>query len=137
LKPTPAALSEVFNEAQSKIVWDAAAEAAGDLVRLAKNSTPQSFTDAQSKADAMTMFRRFIVKDLASKIPPRLRTKKDPTVLPKVVVTAPDAAKIKPFPKPKLPKVDPGLIPKRPRLPKFEGLGLLLLGLILLSEDDD
>ena len=136
LTASSVALQAVFNEEQSKIVWDAAAEAAADLVRLAPKASPQNFTDAQTKLDASVMFRRFIVKDLGSKIPPRL--KKQDTVLKSPAEQA--ATRIKPLPKPELPKkIPPGLVPTPPvpRLPRIGGLGWLLLAAVVLSRGDD
>jgi len=138
LTPTTESLSKVFTEAQAKIVWDAAAEAAQDMVRLAPTLTPQNFTERQTEVDAKVMLRRFLVGDLKSKIPPKL--KPPATVLPTVVVPSPLPklpGKKKPPPV-KLPKIDPGKLP-RPRLPKVKlNFGLVLfLGLLLLDEEND
>lgn len=128
LRPTKEALDGVFTEEQSAIVWAAALQAAKDMERIpsARGLTPRAFEQLQTEKDAKIMFRRFLVKDLDSKIPPPLKQllkaeRKFPPKLPKLPE---EIEKILPRPK----------IPKRPGL---GGVGWLLLAAVILWGRDD
>jgi len=105
-------------------------QAAKDMesIRKARGLTPRAFEQLQTEKDAKVMLRRFLVKDLGSKIPPPLKPElpsKAERKFPPEVPELPDKFK-KLLPKPK--------IPKRPGL---GGVGWLLLAAAIIWGRDD
>jgi len=117
---------------QSAIVWDATLEAAKDMETIpkARNLTPRDFDQRQVDADAAKMVRRFLVKDLTSKLPPL------ETDSAKVTAQERGRKRVPPVP-PFKPKIPVDKIPKPivPRLPKANWGLLALLVLLAMSGD--
>lgn len=143
LKPTPAALDELMNPEQSAIVWDATLDAAKDMetIRSARNLTPRPFEQRQVDADAAKMVRRFLVKDLNSKLPPLEKTQDTAAVVVEKLKQAKKTRVLKQAAKtivpPKLfkPKIPVDKIPKPiiPRVPQVNWGFLILLAAIAMS----
>jgi hypothetical protein len=120
------------------VVWNAAQEAANDLLRLAPLAVPAPFTKRQADADAKEMFSRYLKRDLKSNIPKALPSAPatalpppgeiEQALLPRLPV---DKIKVPKIPVEKIP------IPKLPRLPKLpSGKTLLYLLLAYLALKD-
>lgn len=153
LAPTTASAFKVFTEAQSKIVWDCAAEAVAGMrkSKLGRNLPPLVFSDRQSLADAKAVAKRFLSGNFTGRIPPALalpplpRKKKPPASStaparpPTSTARPPDAARpgkqgLVP-PPPKIPDDLFDRVPrvKRPRL-NVGKLGWIILAVIVADE---
>jgi len=128
-----------MNPEQSAIVWDATLEAAKDMetIRSARKLTPRPFEQRQVDADAKKMVRRFMVKDLDSKLPPLEKTQDTAAVVVEKLKQAKGRKRVPPVP-PFKPKIPVDKIPKPivPRLPKANWGLLLLLALVVMSGKD-
>lgn len=129
MKPTPAALDNLMTPEQSAIVWDATMEAAKNMERLGPKLTPRPFEQRQVDADATKMVRRFLTKNLDSKIPPLEKTQDAAAVVVEKIKRAEVQARkrvppVPPF-KPKIPvdRIPKPIVPRRPKV----NWGLLLL----------
>lgn len=129
-----------MNPEQSAIVWDATLEAAKDMetIRSARNLTPRPFEQRQVDADAAKMVRRFLVKDLNSKLPPLEKTQDTAAVVVEKLKQekAKGRKRVPPVPKaPKLPDELKKILPKPkiPRVPQVNWGFLILLAAIAMS----
>jgi len=120
IAPTRASAFKVFTPAQSKIVWECAAEAVAGMKKskLGRNLPPLVFSDRQSLADAKAVAKRFLEGNFTGRIPLALPTRRKPAT-PKPATPTPKpkrGTELEPQ-RPRARGSAPGLVPPPPQIP--------------------